>query len=162
MRTTVFTGIVAAIVSAGLLVPAATGEEAATPTKKFGFFDKETVTKKFPEQHNKAMFEQRLVDEQSASVRAVRIYGPVKPHYHQKSDTHLYVVSGRAIVQLQGEKPREVKAGDTMFWKRDIVHSIPRILEHPFDMMTFDSPRRSKTDVVATDGGGNPLTMEMN
>lgn len=161
MRSTAFKGLFAAILTVGLVVPAALSEETAAPPKQFGFFDKDEIGKKLPKEYNKTMFEHRLVDDKSAGVRVVRIYGPVRPHIHQKSDTYLYVLSGRAIVHLKGDKRREVKTGDTMFWKRNVVHSIPIILEHPFDMMTFDTPRRSKTDVVATDGGGNPLTMEV-
>ncbi|MGH1417854.1 MAG: cupin domain-containing protein [Hyphomicrobiaceae bacterium] len=152
----------AAIIGIGAFISSALSEDAVPSAKQFGFFNKDDVQKTLPKKHNKTMFENRLVDDPSAGVRVVRIYGPVRPHLHKKSDTHLYVLSGRAIVHLKGDKPREVKAGDTMFWRRDVIHSIPRILEHPFDMMTFDSPRRSPTDVVATDGGGNPLTMEVN
>ena len=42
----------------------------------------------------------------------------------------------------------EFTAGDLVFFKRRIVHALPRILEEAMAFLSFDTPRRYPKDII--------------
>jgi hypothetical protein len=42
----------------------------------------------------------------------------------------------------------EFAPGDLLFFKRRIVHSLPKILESPVVFLSVDTPRRDPKDIV--------------
>lgn len=42
----------------------------------------------------------------------------------------------------------EFTPGDLLFFKRGIVHALPRILEGPVVFLSFDAPRRDPKDII--------------
>lgn len=89
----------------------------------------------------------RLTDEQAASCRIFRVYRPVPAHYHTSCDEYLYVFSGKAEIAIATDAPRVVRPGQLIFFRKDTVHAIPRIMEEPFMVLAIDTPRRPPEDV---------------
>jgi hypothetical protein len=65
-------------------------------------------------------------------LRVFRVYRETPPHYHAGSDEHLYVLSGRGTFWM-GDPSNcgEFEPGDFLFFKRNVVHAQPTILEGP-------------------------------
>jgi hypothetical protein len=42
----------------------------------------------------------------------------------------------------------EFAPGDLLFFKRRVVHALPKILEGPVVFLSFDTPRRDPTDII--------------
>ena len=42
----------------------------------------------------------------------------------------------------------EFAAGDLLFFKRSVVHALPRIIEGPVVFLSFDTPRRDPKDII--------------
>ena len=42
----------------------------------------------------------------------------------------------------------EFAPGDLLFFKRTIVHAIPKIFEEPVVFLAFDTPRREPKDII--------------
>ena len=89
----------------------------------------------------------RLTDESAASSRLFRVYSPVPAHFHQTCDEYLQVISGRGKFIVDGGEPMELGPGQLLFFRRNVVHSIPEILEAPLVVFSVDTPRRIPTDV---------------
>lgn len=89
----------------------------------------------------------RLTDEQAASCRIFRVYRPVPAHYHTSCDEYLYVLSGGAEIAIADDTPKEVRPGQLVFFKKNTVHALPKILEDPFTVLAIDTPRRPPEDV---------------
>ena len=42
----------------------------------------------------------------------------------------------------------EFSPGDLLFFKRAVVHALPRILEDPVVFLSLDTPRRDPKDII--------------
>jgi mannose-6-phosphate isomerase-like protein (cupin superfamily) len=89
----------------------------------------------------------RLTDEQAASCRIFRVYRTVPAHYHTSCDEYLYVLSGGAEIAIATDAPKEVRPGQLVFFRKNTIHALPRILEEPFTVLAIDTPRRPPEDV---------------
>jgi mannose-6-phosphate isomerase-like protein (cupin superfamily) len=89
----------------------------------------------------------RITDEQAASCRIFRVYRTVPAHYHTSCDEYLYVLSGRAEIAIAADAPKEVHPGQLIFFRKNTIHALPRILEEPFTVLAIDTPRRPPEDV---------------
>ncbi len=89
----------------------------------------------------------RLTDEQAASCRIFRVHRSVPAHYHTSCDEYLYVLSGRAEIAIAADAPQEVRPGQLIFFRKNTIHALPRILEEPFTVLAIDTPRRPPDDV---------------
>ena len=77
----------------------------------------------------------------SASIR------PVPPHFHRTCDEYLQVISGRGKFIVDGGEAIELGPGQLLFFRRNVVHSIPEIVEGPLVVFSVDTPRRDPADV---------------
>jgi quercetin dioxygenase-like cupin family protein len=115
------------------------------------YFDVAAIAATLPETADTMLVDTRLTDEPSASSRIFRAYHPVPRHYHATCDESLFLVSGRATFEVNYGEPRELHPGQMVFFKRNVVHAIPELLEHPVVFLTVDTPRRDPKDVVFVD-----------
>jgi quercetin dioxygenase-like cupin family protein len=112
------------------------------------YFDVKAIAATLPETADTLLIDTRLTDEVAASSRIFRVYHPVPRHYHATCDEYLYLLSGRAIFEVDGGAPRELRAGQMVFFKKGVVHAIPELLEYPVIFLTVDTPRRDPRDVI--------------
>ena len=117
-------------------------------TRNSAYFDIKAIAASLPETADTMLLDTRLTDEVAASSRIFRAYHPVPRHYHATCDEYLYLLSGRATFEVEGGAPRELQAGQMVFFKKGIVHAIPELLEHPVIFLTVDTPRRDPRDVI--------------
>jgi mannose-6-phosphate isomerase-like protein (cupin superfamily) len=110
-------------------------------------FDLLTLAATFPPSAETMLLDMRLTDEPAASSRLFRIYRSVPPHFHETCDEYLQVISGRGIFVVDGGEPIELGPGQLLFFRRNIVHSIPEIVEAPLVVFSVDTPRRDPADV---------------
>ncbi|HTH53831.1 MAG TPA: cupin domain-containing protein [Edaphobacter sp.] len=110
-------------------------------------FDIPALAATLPETAETMLTDLRLIEEQEASCRVFRVYRTVPAHFHTSCNEHLYVLSGRAEIAIADDPPREIGPGELIFFKRNIVHALTRILEHPFTVLAIDTPRRPPEDV---------------
>jgi mannose-6-phosphate isomerase-like protein (cupin superfamily) len=103
-----------------------------------------------PETSETMLVDKYFADKSSASARIFRIYREVPLHYHNECDEHLYVVSGRGTIHLDGAE-REVRPGMFLCFERKKVHGFPHIAEHPLLVLAIDVPRRRPDDIVFVD-----------
>jgi mannose-6-phosphate isomerase-like protein (cupin superfamily) len=89
----------------------------------------------------------RLTDETAASCRIFRVHRPAPAHFHTSCDEYLYVLTGRAEIHIDGQPPREIGPGELVFFKKNTVHALPRLIEEPFTVLAVDTPRRPPEDV---------------
>lgn len=131
-----------------------------TPTPRLtSTFDLHALALKFPPTSETMLLDMRLTDEASASSRLFRIYRPVPAHFHQTCDEYLQVVSGRGKFIVDGGDPHELGPGQLLFFRRNVVHSIPEIVEAPLVVFSVDTPRRIPTDVhFVNPAEGTPAT----
>ena len=102
-----------------------------------------------PQTADTLLIDHYLTDRESASARVFRVYRATPPHYHANSDEYLYVLSGRGTVWLEDPKNQaEFGPGELLFFKRNTVHAMPDILEHPLVFFSVDTPRRDPKDVI--------------
>jgi len=111
------------------------------------FFDIAELAKTLPETAETMLTDLRLTDEQAASCRVFRVHRPVPAHYHTSCDEYLYVLTGRAEILIDGHPQREIAPGQLVFFKKNTIHAIPRIVQEPFTVLAVDTPRRPPTDV---------------
>ncbi|WP_263376976.1 cupin domain-containing protein [Granulicella aggregans] len=115
----------------------------------FGRFDLNEIARSFPETSETLLLDTYLTNEDAASSRVFRVYRGTPPHYHENSDEYLYVLSGRGTFWMQDPaNESEFAPGDLLFFKRRIVHSLPKILESPVVFLSVDTPRRDPKDIV--------------
>ena len=117
-------------------------------TRNSAYFDVKAIAASLPETADTMLIDTRLTDEVAASSRIFRAYHPVPRHYHATCDEYLYLLSGRTTFEVDGGEPRELQAGQMVFFKKGVVHAIPELLEHPVIFLTVDTPRRDPRDVV--------------
>ncbi|WP_035347031.1 cupin domain-containing protein [Edaphobacter aggregans] len=111
------------------------------------FFNVTELAKTLPETAETMLADLRLTDEQAASCRIFRVYRPAPAHFHTSCDEYLYVLSGQAEIVIADAPARLIRPGELVFFKRNTVHAIPHILEHPFTVLSVDTPRRPPEDV---------------
>lgn len=124
----------------------ATGTVATTHT-----FDLQALAAKFPPSADTMLLDIRLTDEPAASSRLFRIYQPAPAHYHKTCDEYLQVISGRGVFVVGGGPPIELGPGQLLFFRRNVVHSIPEVVEGPLVVFSVDTPRRDPADVTFVD-----------
>jgi mannose-6-phosphate isomerase-like protein (cupin superfamily) len=127
------------------------------PKSNAAVFDIHAIARNFPATASTMLIDTRLTDEPHASARIFRAYSPTPAHYHATCDEYLLVLSGRARMFLGSAdaEPFEVGPGQLIFFKKDTIHGMPEILEHPFVVLAVDTPRRDPSDVIfinSTDG----------
>lgn len=122
-------------------------------------FDLQALAGKFPPTADTMLLDMRLTDEPAASSRLFRIYRPVPAHFHKTCDEYLQVISGRGVFVVDGGGPMELGPGQLLFFRRNVVHSIPEIVEGPLVVFSVDTPRRDPADVHFVDpADGTPTT----
>ena len=110
-------------------------------------FDLQLLARQLPATADSMLVDMRLTDEDAASSRLFRVYRPVPPHYHQTCDEYLQVICGRGRFIVEGNEPVELGPGQLLFFRRNVVHSIPEIVEAPLVVFSVDTPRRDPADV---------------
>lgn len=123
----------------------------ASVVRASAYFDIPAIAANLPDAADTMLVDTRLTDAPSASSRIFRAYHPVPRHYHATCDEYLYLVSGRTTFEVDYGVPRELRAGQMVFFKRGVVHAIPELLEHPVVFLTVDTPRRDPADVIFVD-----------
>jgi len=117
--------------------------------QKFGRFNLNEVAKSFPPTAETLLLDTYLTDEPSASSRVFRVYRETPPHYHEKSDEHLFVLCGRGTFWLESpENGGEFEPGHLLVFKRRTVHALPEIVEPPVVFLAIDTPRRDPKDII--------------
>ena len=114
-------------------------------------FDLQALAANFPATADTMLLDMRLTDEPAASSRLFRIYRRVPAHFHQTCDEYLQVISGRGIFIVDGGAPIELGPGQLLFFRRNVVHSIPEVIEAPLVVFSVDTPRRDPADVHFVD-----------
>lgn len=115
----------------------------------FQRFKPHEIARSFPETAETLLLDTYLTDETSASARVFRVYRETPAHYHAGSDEYLYVLSGRGTFWMgEASNGGEFAPGDLLFFKRRIVHALPRIFEGPVVFLSFDTPRRDPKDII--------------
>ena len=115
----------------------------------FQRFRPQEIAASFPETADTLLLDTYLTNEESASARVFRVYRETPAHYHVGSDEYLYVLSGRGTFWM-GDRSNgsEFTAGDLLFFKRRVIHALPRIIEGPVVFLAIDAPRRDPKDIV--------------
>jgi mannose-6-phosphate isomerase-like protein (cupin superfamily) len=124
------------------------GNEAASQTSTF---DLMALAGKFPPAADTMLLDMRMTDEPAASSRLFRIYREVPAHFHETCDEYLQVISGRGKFIVDGGEPMELGPGQRLFFRRNVVHSIPEVMEGPLVVFSVDTPRRDPADVHFVD-----------
>lgn len=120
-------------------------------------FDVAQAVATLPETSSTMVADHRFTEDPAASARVFRVYTPTPPHTHASCDEYLYVLSGRCRMQFADEPAVEVGPGKLVVFKRDVVHSVPEILEEPLVFLSIDTPRREPRDIrFVTEGTGTP------
>ncbi|GBQ91387.1 hypothetical protein AA23498_1170 [Acetobacter nitrogenifigens DSM 23921 = NBRC 105050] len=116
---------------------------------KSGKFDVTKIAASFPESADTLLLDHYMTDEEAASSRVFRVYRGTPPHYHEKSDEYLYILSGRGTFWMETEDTKgEFGPGQLIFFKKGTVHALPDILEGPVIFLSIDTPRRDPTDII--------------
>jgi len=112
-------------------------------------FKPHEIARSFPETAETLLLDTYLTDEASASARVFRVYRETPAHYHSHCDEYLYVLSGRGSFWMRDPaNGGEFAPGDLLFFKRGIVHALPKIIEGPVVFLSFDTPRRDPKDII--------------
>jgi mannose-6-phosphate isomerase-like protein (cupin superfamily) len=112
-------------------------------------FDLNEVARTFPDTADTLLLDTYLTDEESASARVFRVYRETPAHYHVGSDEYLYVLSGRGTFWMgDSSNGAEFGPGDLLFFKRRVVHALPRMIEGPVVFLAIDTPRRDPKDII--------------
>jgi mannose-6-phosphate isomerase-like protein (cupin superfamily) len=111
------------------------------------FFNIAALAATLPDTAETMLTDIRLTDENAASCRIFRVHRPAPAHYHTSCDEYLYVLTGRAEIVIADDPPREIGPGELVFFKKNTIHAMPRILEEPYTVLAVDTPRRPPEDV---------------
>lgn len=130
----------------------------------FQRFNLAQIAKNFPDTAETLLLDTYLTNEESASARVFRVYRETPAHYHVGSDEYLYILSGRGTFWMEyPENGAEFAPGDLLFFKRRIVHALPKILEWPVVFFAVDAPRRDPKDIIFVNpADGTPETFIRN
>ncbi len=114
-----------------------------------GRFDIAALAAKFPATAATLLVDEDLTNRKQASARVFRVYRPTPAHYHATCDEYLYVFSGRGTFWM-GDPATEAEfaPGQLLFFERNTVHAMPKLLEHPVVFLSVDTPRREPTDII--------------
>ena len=114
-----------------------------------GRFDIGAVAAKFPATATTLLVDEYLTNREQASARVFRVYRPTPAHYHATCDEYLYVFSGRGTFWMTDPATEaEFAPGQLLFFERNTVHAMPKLLEHPVVFLSVDTPRREPTDII--------------
>jgi mannose-6-phosphate isomerase-like protein (cupin superfamily) len=112
-------------------------------------FDLNQIARTFPDTAETLLLDTYLTDEEAASARVFRVYRETPAHYHNGSDEYLYVLSGRGTFWMgDSSNGAEFGPGDLLFFKRRVVHALPRMIEGPVVFLAIDTPRRDPKDII--------------
>ena len=111
------------------------------------FFNIAELASTLPDHAETMLTDIRLTDETAASCRIFRVHRPAPAHYHTSCDEYLYVLTGRAEIVIEGSEPRVIGPGELVYFRKNTVHAMPRILEEPYTVLAVDTPRRPPEDV---------------
>ncbi|WP_456268739.1 cupin domain-containing protein [Kushneria sp. AK178] len=110
------------------------------------------VAQKLPENAQSMLADEYLTDRKEASCRVFRAYKGVPAHFHRQCDEYLYVISGRGTFWMgDPSDEQEFEPGHLLFFERNVVHSLPQLLEEPVMFLSIDCPRRDPEDVTFVD-----------
>src|ERR1700677_1688696 len=120
-----------------------------TEKPSFQRFRLHEVARSFPENAETLLLDTYLTDEEAASARVFRVYRETPPHYHAGSDEYLYVLSGSGTFWMgDASNGAEFGPGDLLFFKRRVVHALPKLIEGPVVFLAIDTPRRDPKDII--------------
>jgi mannose-6-phosphate isomerase-like protein (cupin superfamily) len=130
------------------------------PAVDFARFRVLELAQQFPDTANTLLLDTYLTNEEAASSRIFRVYRGTPPHYHERSDEYLYVLSGKGTFWMgDPSNMAEFAPGDFLFFKRRTVHAIPDIFEQPVVFLSVDAPRRLPDDIIFVNpADGTPET----
>jgi mannose-6-phosphate isomerase-like protein (cupin superfamily) len=112
-------------------------------------FDLNQVARSFPDTADTLLLDTYLTDEEAASARVFRVYRETPAHYHVGSDEYLYVLSGRGTFWMGDvSNGTEFGPGDLLFFKRRVIHALPKMIEGPVVFLAIDTPRRDPKDII--------------
>jgi mannose-6-phosphate isomerase-like protein (cupin superfamily) len=112
-------------------------------------FDLNEIARTFPDTAETLLLDTYLTDEEAASARVFRVYRETPAHYHNGSDEYLYVLSGRGTFWMgDSSNGAEFGPGDLLFFKRLVVHALPRMIAGPVVFLAIDTPRRDPKDII--------------
>jgi quercetin dioxygenase-like cupin family protein len=113
----------------------------------FQRFKPNEIALSFPETADTLLLDIYLTDEEAASARVFRVYRETPPHYHAGSDEYLYVPSGTGTFWMGADSNvGEFAPGDLLFFKRRVVHALPKILEGPVVFLSFFRHAETRPD----------------
>ncbi len=126
--------------------------------KRSARFDLNEIMASFPSTAETLLLDTYLTNEEEASARVFRIYRPTPPHYHATCDEYLYVLSGRGTYWMETpDNGGTFTPGQLLFFKRNVVHAMPTLLEEPVVFFSVDTPRRDPRDIIFVNpGDGTP------
>jgi mannose-6-phosphate isomerase-like protein (cupin superfamily) len=130
------------------------------PAVDFARFRVLELAQQFPDTADTLLLDTYLTNEEAASSRIFRVYRGTPPHYHERSDEYLYVLSGKGTFWMRDPSNiGEFAPGDFLFFKRRTVHAIPDIFEEPVVFLSVDAPRRLPDDIIFVNpADGTPET----
>jgi len=129
-----------------------------SPAGESRSFDLHALAQALPHAAETMLVDIRLTDEAAASSRIFRIYKPIPAHFHRTCDEYLIVLSGRARFQIGTEPAIELSTGQMQFFRRNVIHGFPEILEEPLVILSVDTPRRDPSDVTFVDAASGSVT----
>jgi mannose-6-phosphate isomerase-like protein (cupin superfamily) len=120
-----------------------------TENQSYQRFDLNQIARTFPETAETLLLDTYLTNEEAASARVFRVYRETPAHYHNGSDEYLCVLSGRGTFWMgDSSNGAEFGPGDLLFFKRRVVHALPRMIEGPVVFLAIDTPRRDPKDII--------------
>jgi len=115
----------------------------------FGRFDVKKIAESFPAKADTLLLDTYLTNEEAASARIFRVYRPTPAHYHATCDEYLYVLSGRGTFWLDNpQNGGTFEPGQLLFFKKGVVHALPKMDEEPVVFLSVDTPRRDPKDII--------------
>lgn len=126
-------------------------------TRQYGFIDVKDVAANLPPGEEGLVSDNRVLERKDAGVRVLRTNKLVPMHYHTKSDTYIYVISGEGSFVLGDGDSKVVKEGDFIFFKKGTPHGVGEIMKKPFNSIAIDVPARDPQDVIFLDEKGEKL-----
>ncbi|MFC3692625.1 cupin domain-containing protein [Chenggangzhangella methanolivorans] len=112
-------------------------------------FDVMAIAASFPDTAQTLLLDRYLTSEEAASARVFRVYRETPPHFHATCDEYLFVLTGRGTFWMEDPASEaEFGPGQLLFFKKGVVHALPKILEGPLTFLSVDTPRRDPKDIV--------------
>src|ERR1700743_145458 len=104
-----------------------------------GRFDIGAVAAQFPATATTLLVDEYLTNREQASARVFRVYRPTPAHYHAACDEYLYVFSRRGSFWATAPATdAKFAPGQLLFFERNTVHAIPKLLEPPVVFLSVD------------------------